>query len=220
MRRLDWLLGLALFVVLVVVGTLAFFFWQQSRLDLDLTALPVTPVAAAPVGGAQTAVGETALTAFGRAQQQALGWQNDAQLLTANATWPIINRLDMLLEGREQWEFMFYSPSQQSGIIVAVVEGVVTASEPYPISQPLQPLGVVGWRINSETAVQIFLANGGQQFFTSEPFVSFFMSLSTTNDNGRIEWLVAAVSQQTSKSITMRLDATSGDILDIYTGAP
>jgi hypothetical protein len=218
MRRHDWLWGFALFVLLLAVVVMSLFFWQQSRLDLDLTAVPITP--AVVLGGEQTAVGETALTAFGRAQNRALAWQSDAVLLSASATWPIISQLDMLLEGREQWEFIFYSPSQQSGLTASVVDGEVRTGEPYPVPTLSQPLNSVGWRINSQAAVQLFLANGGNQFFQTEPYVGFFMALSTTESNGRMEWLIAAVSHQTSKSMTMRLDATTGDILDIQIGAP
>lgn len=214
MRRVDWFIGLGLFLVLLAVAIMALFFWQQSRLDLALTPVANVPLVAAS-GGSYTAVGETALTAFGRAQNRALTWQSDAVLVDASATWPIITKWEMLLEGRENWTFTFYSPSQQAAVSISVVNETAAMGAPYPARNPVQTLGTEGLRINSDTAVQTFLNSGGAQFLQTEAYTTFFMHLNTATANGRIEWTLAAVSQQTGKSFTMTLDATTGDILDI-----
>ncbi|MDA0242654.1 MAG: hypothetical protein OT477_04510 [Chloroflexi bacterium] len=214
MRRVDWFIGLGLFLLLLAVAIMAFFFWQQSRLDLTLTPVANVPLGVAD-GGNNTAVGETALTAFGRAQNRALTWQSDAALVSASATWPIISNLEVLLEGRENWTLTFYSPSQQAAVSISVVNETAAMGAPYAVPNPVQPLGPEGLRINSDTAVQTFLNNGGTQFFQTEAYTTFFMHLNAVNANGRLEWTMAAVSQQTGKSLTMILDATTGDILDI-----
>jgi hypothetical protein len=40
------------------------------------------------------------------------------------------------------------------------------------------------------------------------------MMLSTSNETGRIEWFVSLFGDQTLGSLTMRIDATSGEVLE------
>lgn len=216
MRRLDWLIAFGLFLVLLTAVILGIFFWQQSRLNLELTPVPNVPLVA---NSSAVATGETALLAFGRSQNRALAWQADAVLIAGEATWPFVDTMDILLQGREDWNFTFYSAAQQAAVGATVVDKNPSLGDPYPVADVLQPLGIEGWQVDSDAAVRIFLANGGTQFFQSESYVTFFMQLSmVANNNGRIEWLLAAVSQQTGHSLTLRIDATSGEILEVQQG--
>jgi hypothetical protein len=62
--------------------------------------------------------------------------------------------------------------------------------------------------------IQQFLGQGGAEFMTSNGVTTLTMMLSTGNENGRIEWLVSLFGDQTLNSLTMRIDATTGEILE------
>jgi len=59
------------------------------------------------------------------------------------------------------------------------------------------------------------LAQGGQEFLAREGVTSMVMTLTTDNENGRLEWLIGLFAPQTENTLALRLDATSGEILEI-----
>ncbi|MFO7532984.1 MAG: hypothetical protein R6W93_11015, partial [Candidatus Limnocylindrales bacterium] len=82
--------------------------------------------------------------------------------------------------------------------------------------QPAQPLPAMsGWQVDSHTAVQQFLAEGGHDFMRQEGITTVTMSLRTDDPDGRITWLISAFAAQTNHSFTMNIDANSGGIIDI-----
>lgn len=205
MRLMDLLLGFALTVLVLAAVFLGVFFWQQSNLDLA--------VQSDNLATNNLIKGETALLSAGRAQQVALAWKSSALLATSVATWSPDTPLTELTAGRAEWAFVFYDPASQTATAVNVVNGQATLGKPYPVSQPLEPLALSGWKINSDVALTLFLKEGGEQFFLTEQQVSLSMKLSTVNENPRIEWIIAAVSDISGNSYTMWIDATSGTVL-------
>jgi hypothetical protein len=69
--------------------------------------------------------------------------------------------------------------------------------------------------LDSPDAVKQFLEEQGESFMASAGVTTLTMMLSTDNQNDRIEWLVSLYATQTGGSLTMRIDATSGEILEI-----
>lgn len=215
MSRLDWLLGFAVFIVLVAVAVVGVFFWQQSRLDLA-----VTPVASGqgvpedmPTMSDLSEGGEPALISFGRAHGRALNWQGDASLINASATWAVVNGATDIQDGRANWNFVFYSPTQNTAVSSTVVNDQVSVSEPYPILQKLNPLQVGGWRIDSDDALAIFLQNGGDTFLNTQTDITVTTQLSTISDEQRMEWLISAFANRNGEALTLVIDATSGEVL-------
>ncbi len=216
MSRLDWLVGLLVFVVLLVLAVAGIFLWQQSRLDLTVTPVSEGAVVFEGVPSEAEADGKPALLSFGRAHGRVLNdWQNDASLVTASATWPLVRNADDVRGGQANWNFVFYSPTTSTAVSTNVVNEQVAVSEPYPIYQTLNPLQLNGWQIDSDDALEIFLNNGGEAFLNTQTDVSLTTQLSTINNNTRMEWLISAFANRNGETLTLLIDATSGTVLEI-----
>lgn len=221
MNRLEWILGIVLVVLLLVVGALSLTLWFRNDR---------TPVAA-PASAANSATiiaqraddiaptpaydGRSAIVAFAAAQNQALAWQPDAQLLNAQATWPQGATADYLRQGAESWGFTFYAPAAGRIALFSVVEDQVSLLSESDHQQTDPLLSVSGWNLDSPDAVRIFLAEGGNAFLAEQGVVTMTMALlaSDGEENGRLEWQVALFSLQTGQAFTMLIDATSGEVL-------
>jgi hypothetical protein len=221
MNRLEWILGIILVVLLLAVGALSLTFWFRNDR---------TPVSA-PDGAANSATtiaeraddiaptpeydGRSALVAYAAAQKRALEWQPDAQLVTAQATWPQGATSDYLAQGRESWGFTFYAPTAGRIALFSVVADVVSLISERDHQQTSPLLSVSGWNLDSNEAVRIFLQEGGHSFLADQDVTTMTMSLlaSDVEENGRLEWQIALFSPQTGQTFTMLLDATSGEVL-------
>ena len=91
MSRLEWILGIVLLVLLVVVIGLALSLWLGPETNI---ASPLSGPEAAAAGYAddiaptRSTPQQTAKNAYVSAQKAAQGWQEDAVLVSATATWP------------------------------------------------------------------------------------------------------------------------------------
>lgn len=192
-------------LLLVIVGGLAFTMWFRPE-----TADPSVLTAQTDLTG-----GQTALAALATADKQAETWQADAQLLKATASWSARDGLPYS-SGRASWAFTYYSPSETAVAQITVADD--QASPPL-ISQADIPLTLMdssgGWRINSPQAVEQIMAHGGSEFLSGKSDTSISLSLSTVSVNGRMEWLVSLFDEQSDDFMAMRLDATSGEVLEI-----
>jgi hypothetical protein len=214
MNRLEWVLGIFLVVLLLVVLALSVMLWTQPRTPAVAPAA-VSNNQAALIAPTPVFQGETAKTAYALAEAQAQTWQSDVTLLSAEATWPQGLAPHDLLTGTSTWAFVFYSPGQSAIRQVTVVEDKVTllAERAYRPARPLPALA--GWQIDSSTALQYFLAEGGHDFMRQEGITTVTMALRTDDPDGRILWFISAFAVQTNHSLTMHIDANTGGIVEI-----
>jgi hypothetical protein len=217
MNRLEWSLGIILVILLIVVAIFSVLLW--FRPDSPPQAGPSgseTIVAARANQIAPTSVftGQTAKIAFAAAQAQAANWQSDAALLNASATWPQGTSAQDLLTGETTWSFTFYSPQAGSTGLISVVENeaALLSTGTHKPTDPV--LSASGWQLDSEEIIQQFLSQGGEDFILNNGVTTMTMMLSTSNDTGRIEWFISLFGDQTLRSLTMRIDATSGEVLE------
>ncbi len=219
MNRLEWILGIVLVVLLLVVAALSLTFWFRN----DRTAVPA-PAANSATIIAQRADdiaptpaydGRSAIVAYAAAQNAAQAWQPDAQLLTAQATWPQGSTAEQLLKGEESWGFTFYSPAAQRIAVFSVVEDDASLVSQGDHQQTDPLLSASGWNLDSQEAIQTFMGQGGSRFLADQGVSTMTMALlaSDTEGNGRLEWQVSLFSLQSGQAFTMRLDATSGEVL-------
>jgi hypothetical protein len=219
MNRLEWILGIVLVVLLLVVAVVSLTFWFRN----DRTAVP------APASNSATIIaqraddiaptpeydGRSAIVAYAAAQNTAQEWQSDAQLLTAQATWPQGSNAQQLLKGEESWGFTFYSPAAQRLAVFSVVEdtAVKVSEGDHQQTDPL--LSASGWNLDSQDAIEIFLAEGGNTFLTEQGVSTMTMALMANDGegNGRLAWQISLFSLQSGQAFTIRLDATSGEVL-------
>ncbi len=221
MNRLEWILGIILVVLLLVVGALSLTFWFRN--DRTAVSSPNTAANSATII-AQRADdiaptpeydGRSAIVAYAAAQNRALEWQPDAQLLNTQATWPQGATADYLRQGTESWGFTFYSPAAGRIALFSVVADQVSLITEGDHTQTEPLLSASGWNLDSHEAVRVFLAGGGSTFMAEQGVTTMTMALlaSDGEENGRLEWQLALFSLQTGQAFTMRLDATSGEIL-------
>jgi hypothetical protein len=212
MNRLEWILGIFLVVLLLIVLGLAIMLWTQPR-GGEPPAFADRPAAIAPA--TPVFVGKTAQTAFAQAEARAQEWQADAMLLRADATWPPGLLIGDVLDGASSWSFVFYSPSQGAIRQVTVIEESVTllAERNYQPPQPLQATS--DWTVDSNTAVQYFMTNGGQEFMRQVGSTVLTMSLRMDKPDGRIIWSVSSVATDSARGLIIDIDARTGDVLEV-----
>ncbi len=210
MSRAEWILGGVLVVLLAIVVIAAAAIWLPKPDTPPIATLAVT----VPVAPTLAFAGDTAVFAFAAAEVQAKSWQADAQLIEANATWPQgVTRAD-ILTGTSVWNFTFYAPGQNKVANIQVVDNVSTLITEITPPTPLLPLASSSWRVDSPEAIQILLEQaGGDEFLRSQGVSILNMNLSAVNESRRLEWFISLFSSQTGQSLTIRLDATNGEII-------
>lgn len=212
MSRLEWILGILLVLLLLVVVGLSAMLWRRP----SLPELPGGTAVAQPPAPTSVYPGKTALLAYALAQRQAATWQSDAMLLGATATWRQGISESSLRQGAESWGYSFYSPSSGGTALVTVVgeqTNLSVGADPFTPAYPLAQAG--GWVLDSQAAVGIFLDGGGTQFLSQATGVTMIMQLNTSTADGRVEWLLSLFASGDGRSLTMRLDATSGNVLEV-----
>ncbi len=221
MSRLEWILGILLAVLLLVVAAISLMLWFRPTVP---TAVPelVTEVEVEleidPLEVAPTSVyeGETAQFAYAAAQQTAVADQPDAVLLSASADWPHGSGLTQLEDGRTTWLFGFYSPSTGKTAVYAVADGdvsYITESAYQPTITPLINAG--SWEIDSNQAMQHFLDEGARAFIQREGVTTTTFTFSTDNPDDYIEWNMIIFSANTGNAFQLKVNATTGESVPV-----
>lgn len=211
MTKVEWILGGVLVILLVIVAGLAVSLWIQPGAQNGEAPFVDAGVAPTPIYA-----GQPAMAAAVAANRQAQTWQSDAVLYKASATWMQGVDAGRLNSGASAWDFTYYSPETQAMASMSVADNVSGAVIPGPEQVVVTPLDVVGgWKVDSPEAVRILMEQGGSDFLAHEGVTAMVMTLTTENGNGRLEWLIGLFAPQTENSLSIRLDATSGDVLEI-----
>lgn len=219
MNRLEWVLGIMLALLLVIVAALALMFWFRGD-EPGMAAVPAntaTEVAfyADKVEPTPVFEGQSAKIAFVTAQRTAVAWQSDAALLNATATWPQGAAETDLRQGKTTWGFTFYSPAAASMALISVVDNEASLIMQGPMATSTQLFDANGWNLDSSDAIDRLLQEGGSAFINEEGITALTMTLTMDAENGRILWLVQLSATQSLRTLTMSLDATSGEILEM-----
>jgi hypothetical protein len=219
MNRLEWVLGIMLALLLVIVAALALMFWFRSN-EPGVAAVPAntaTEVAfyADKVEPTPAAEGQSAILAFVAAQGTAVSWQPDAQLLNATATWPQGATEEDLRQGEAAWGFTFYSPAAASMALISVSDNEASLIMHSAMDEPTQMFDASSWNLDSTDAVERLLQEGGSAFIDEEGVTALTMTLTADAGNGRILWHIQLAATQSLRTLTLSLDATSGELLEI-----
>jgi len=223
MNRLEWTLGILLALLLLVVVVLSLLFWfrpetasNRGRASNSATVLAQRAAVVAPTSIFE---GRTAKVAFAKAQQTAAAWRSDAKLLNASATWPQGASVQELKNGTTTWGFTFYSPAAGEIGIISVVDDTANLISEGPHKQTNPVLEATGWNLDSDEVIALLLAEGGNQFLIDEGVVTLTTLLNADDQekDGRLAWQVNLISIQNGRALSMNIDATSGEILEIRT---
>ena len=223
MNRLEWILGIILVVLLVAVAAMSLLFWfgpNNSRVD-GPAANSATTIAqrADDIQPTPEFDGRTAKSAYAAAQNEAIRWQEDAQLLNAMATFTQGATPEQLVDGETAWSFIFYSPSTSQTALISVIEDQATRLSTNTYTPQNTLLAASGWNVDSGDVVQRLLQEGGRAFIDSGANPTLTMALHADNQegNGRLEWEASLISLLNGNALIMRIDATSGELLNVQT---
>lgn len=219
MNRLEWVLGIMLALLLIIVAALALMFWFRAD-EPGLAAVPAntaTEVAfyADKVEPTPAVAGQSAKLAFVTAQRTAVSWQPDAQLLNATATWPQGATEEALRQGKAAWGFTFYSSAAASMALISVADNEASLIMQGAMEKPARLFETSGWNLDSTDAIERLLQEGGSAFINEEGVTALTLNLTMDADNGRILWQIQLAATQSLRTMTLSLDATSGEILEI-----
>lgn len=224
-NRLEWLLGILLIILLIVVVVLSLVFWFRPDApggSLGNGRLPnntATTVAQNARQIAPTPIfeGQTAKVAYEKANDLAQNWHSDARLLSATATWPQGTPVEDLLTGKITWAFVFYSSNASKITTITVADSQTRYIGEADSSRAYNVQDITGWRFDSNQAIQTLLDQGGYNFINQENITVLTMALTTHDQtpSRQMEWLISLIGTESGKSIDLRLNATTGEILEI-----
>lgn len=223
MNRLEWILGIILVVLLISVAVLSLLFWfgpNNSNVDGPSANLATTIAQRADdIEPTPDYDGRTAKIAYAAAQNEAIRWQGDAQLLNATATFSQGASPEQLIDGETAWSFTFYSPATSQVALISVVEDTAKLVSTNTHNQQNPVLDATSWNIDSGDAIQQLLHEGGRAFIESgaNPTLTMVLYADDQEGNGRLEWEAALVSLLTGNAVIIRMDATSGELLNVQT---
>ena len=99
--------------------------------------------------------------------------------------------------------------------LFSIVEDQVNIITQGPLKQISDPIDVEGWGQDSTAAIEKFLIEGGDLFMQNESPTTLTIILTSDSANGRLQWQLAMAATQTLRSLTMTIDAVSGEIISI-----
>jgi hypothetical protein len=207
MSRTEWIIGLVAGFLIsgIVIIFLVLIFNRTEKVE------SIEQVVTAPTS---VFTGATSMQAYDLARDKAMQWQPDAMLLKANATWPRGTSQEELLSGTTTWNLGFYSPSSKSVANFSVLDDQAKLVNQYDLDQTLTPKELNRWRIDSGIAMYRLLDEGGEHFLNKNGTSTLTMSLTTDNESDRLEWFLLIFGGQANNSLAMRLDASTGEVLE------
>ncbi len=198
-RRTVWiLLVLLAFNAVLIAGAIII----NQRTQDSTSSEPERTVAMAPSFSLRDA--------YGRAQQQALTWQQDIYLVSVTTSWRLDQQDDLSLY-QSTWTFSFYSPS--AGQAQTIVVNQQSAQPGRTRSLPAPPHRVeADWSINSDDLLVTFLGYGGDEFVGNHSHVNIHIQLKG-DDTGRSIWYVSALDPVARQSVIVGIDAQSREVV-------
>jgi hypothetical protein len=199
MTRTQWavVVGLLAFI-LAVFGVLLY--QLQVPSPLPTPALP----AFLPDDGAQ------ARSVYPIAAQEALRWQEDAQLFSVGIIW------DDLGPGgvpkRDRWTFEFFSPSQGQMAVIRATDAQAERLRTARLPNRLQVLPLDQWLVDSTQALQTWWEQGGGDFVRQHTRVSIGLKLRMEPKGTRSLWTVAA--SASDQHWVVRIDSRDGTVVE------
>ncbi|MGB3905218.1 MAG: hypothetical protein WBB22_09865 [Anaerolineae bacterium] len=155
--------------------------------------------------------GFTAKEAYPNAVKTAQGWQGDAQLVSANASWRDF-KPEELLEEEVSWGFTFFSPQTRSIRIFAVTPAGAQGVESIDVTPRTRVVDVGLWQVDSPEVLAVFLDHGGRDFLTQHPGATVSLRLGPGEGDEPLVWLAFGISGTDSSSLTVQVNPGSGEV--------
>ncbi|MFW5941254.1 MAG: hypothetical protein ACOCXI_05610 [Chloroflexota bacterium] len=213
MNRLEWVLSGLLALLIVVIAVMMLLFWNLNR---QQTALPEAPAANPAQEMGQTAAeasppAHTAREAYALAQPVAQEWAEDAQLVSASATWP---EGATLAPENAGWSLMFYSPGRSETGLVSVSGNAARLLRNSATNRSLQPRNLDRWQTDSPAVVEALMDNGGEEFLQTHNQATLSL---TFNALDALQWQAQLIDREQGTVLTVEIDPGSGVVTAIIT---
>jgi hypothetical protein len=155
--------------------------------------------------------GFTAQEALPSAQEAARAWQEDAQLMSANASWRGLPP-DELLEAEVSWAFAFFSPGARSLRVFQVTPEGAEEAETMDANPNAKVVDAGSWQVDSGDVLSTFLQQGGRDFLHENPEATVSLRLGSTEDGDSSVWLAMGISSADKKTIVVQVDPVTGAV--------
>lgn len=197
MSRLEWLLGGALALIIIVIAGLLVMWWRAPAPEQQI----------APPHRIDSAH-HTALAAFQIAEPVARQWSQDAVLLAANASWPA----GMWQTGTGNWTLTFYSASKRATGLIRVSRNEAQLINVNNTTRQYRPAATNAWQIDSPTVVEQIAAVVTENDYGQSRAASLLLSLHTDQ---RLQW-EAVMRNEAGGGFQIMVDATTGQVVTIH----
>jgi hypothetical protein len=208
---LSWVFLLACFSVLVV--TILILRNQPGRIDLAAGPGPTSTPGPEPTHTVSF-VQVTGMNRYSLAENAARAWAADAQLVSANANWPRVTRLDHVGEPAS-WTYRFYSPGQERLFFVDIQPDgqLQTIEHAIPITLPPSLIPADAWVIDSPAALAIWLDYGGSQMLRTNPGLELLVQLRRVGHYPDPVWMIVGLDSRTEDVLMVMIDANQGVVV-------
>jgi hypothetical protein len=147
--------------------------------------------------------------AYPVAKQEALSWQDDAQLSSVGTVWDDLGPGGILK--RDHWTFEFYSPSRQEMAVIRVEGDQAERLRTSLVPEPLTLLPLEQWRVDSTEAFKIWWERGGAKFIEQREQIAISLKLRLMAQTRQAQWIVTGSSS--GEHWVIQLASEDGEVL-------
>lgn len=192
-------------VLVLVYGTLAVLVVGLSGRGL--------PQSSPPTDSGLTDAPLTAKEAYALGLYEARSWQNDAQLVSATASWANVGSQEQLAED-VAWGFTFLSAQSREAKIVSVTRLGAEGAREMPSTATMRTADVSLWDVDSPEVVSLLLEHGGRDFLSQHPGATISLRLGPEEDSSRLVWLAIGIQSADKSTLVLEVDASTGEVLN------
>ena len=203
--RFKLLLVILGVVLVLVYGTLAILIIGFSGRG---SAQSSPPTDSSPTEGPLTA-----REAYALALSEARNWQDDAQLVSATASWANVGSEEQLAED-VAWGFTFVSQQSAETQILSVTRVGAERAREMRSTSTTRTADVASWDVDSPEVVSLLLEHGGRDFLSQHPGATISLRLGPEEDSSRLVWLAIGIQSADKSTMVLEVDASTGELLN------
>jgi hypothetical protein len=155
---------------------------------------------------------ETARDTYPAAVAEAQSWQDEAQLVSATASWSNV-QTEADLQQTAAWGFTFLSPETRQVRVVSVTPDGAEHVQTADATAKTRGVEVSAWRVDSKEVLNLFLDKGGRDFLAQYPGATITLRVGLEEGSERLVWYAMGVYSPERATIVVAVDATTGELL-------
>ena len=172
------------------------------------------PPGSTPTSDSSTGEGPlTAREAYALALSEARNWQDDAQLVSATASWANVGSEEQLAED-VAWGFTFLSGQSAETQILSVTRVGAERVREMRSTSAMRAADVASWQVDSPQALALFLEHGGRDFLNQHPGATISLRLGPEEESSRLVWLAMGIQSADKSTMVLEVDASTGEVLN------